>query len=104
MSLQTVDGDKGRVETRSYTQCDVIEWLQKRHPQWEALSSIGRVASPLPTDIAHFAHAVRSHWGIENRLHWVLDVTFQEDYGWVRKDHAPANFAVIKHNAVNLLN
>ncbi len=119
-TLQTVDGDKGRIETRAYTQSDAIEWLQKRHPGWEGLTSIGRVISiresggkitrqtryfisSLPKDAARFAHAVRSHWGIENRLHWVLDVTFRDDDSRVRKDHAPANFAVIKHIAINLL-
>ncbi len=119
-SLQTVDGDKGRIETRTYTQCDAIGWLQKRHPQWDGLASIGRVVSvresggkttrqpryfisSLPNEATRFAHAVRSHWGIENRLHWVLDVTFRDDDSRVRKDHAPANFAVIKHIAMNLL-
>ena len=119
--LQTVDGDKGRIETRTYTQCDAIDWLKNRHPQWEGLASIGRVVSlresggkttrqtryfisSLPKDTARFANAVRSHWGIENRLHWVLDVTFRDDDSRVRKDHAPANFAVIKHIAMNLLN
>ncbi|MGD9665734.1 MAG: ISAs1 family transposase [Novosphingobium sp.] len=119
-SLQTVDGDKGRIETRSYTQCDDIAWLRERHPQWVGLTSIGRVASvrehggkttrqtryfisSLPNDATRFAHAVRSHWGIENRLHWVLDVTFRDDDSRVRKDHAPANFAVIKHIAMNLI-
>ena len=118
-SLQTVDGDKGRIETRTYTQCDAIGWLKKRHPHWEGLVSIGRVVSlresggkttrqtryfisSLPKDAARFAHAVRSHWGIENRLHRVLDVTFRDDDSRIRKDHAPANFAVIRHIAMNL--
>ncbi len=54
---------------------------------------------------AVFAPAVRSHWGgIENRLHWVLDVVFRDDDCRVRKDHARKNFTVIKHMAMNLLN
>lgn len=47
--------------------------------------------------------AKRSHWGIENRLHWVLDVAFREDISRVRKDHAPANFAILRHMALNML-
>lgn len=46
---------------------------------------------------------MRSHWGIENQLHWVLDVAFQEDDSRIRKDHAPENLALIRHVAVNLL-
>lgn len=46
---------------------------------------------------------MRSHWGIENQLHWVLDVAFQEDASRIRKDHAPANLAVVCHIALNLL-
>ncbi len=120
-SLQTVDGDEDRIETRTYTQCDAIGRLKKRHPHREGLVSIGRVVPlresggkttrqtryfipSLPKDAARFAHAVRSHRGIENRLHRVLDVTFRHDDSRIRKDHAPANFAVIKHIAMNLLN
>lgn len=119
--FQTVDGDKGRIETRSYSQCEDIDWLRERHPDWADLTSIGRVISTrevdgktttqtryfissLPLDVKRFAHAVRSHWGIENRLHWVLDMTFRDDDSRVRKDQAPKNFAVIKHMAMNLLN
>ena len=119
-TFQTVDGDKGRIETRCYSQCDNIDWLRERHPNWAALTSIGRVISTretgdkittqtryyitsLPLDVARFAHATRAHWGIENRLHWVLDVTFRDDDSRVRKDHAPTNFSILKHMAMNLL-
>ena len=50
-----------------------------------------------------FAHAVRAHWGIENQLHWVLDVTFREDDSRVRRGHAPANFNTLRQFALNLL-
>ena len=121
VTLQTVDGDKGRIETRSYTQCEDMDWLRERHPDWAGLTTIGRVKSTreidgkttvqaryfissLALEVKRFAHAVRSHWGIENRLHWVLDMTFRDDDSRVRKDQAPKNFAVIKHMAMNLLN
>ena len=47
--------------------------------------------------------AIRGHWSIENSLHWVLDVTFKEDNSRIKKDNAPANFAVSRHIAVNLM-
>ena len=48
-------------------------------------------------------HAVRTHWSIENNLHWVLDVAFGEDASRIHKDHAPQNMAVMRHMALNLL-
>ncbi len=128
--LQTVDGDKGRIETRRYRICDKISWLKERHPHWRGLASTGCVTSrrkvngkssvqtryfissrpaDAPVFAPVFAPAVRSHWGIENRLHWVLDVVFRgvvfrDDDCRVRKDHARKNFTVIKHMAMNLLN
>ena len=59
--------------------------------------------SSLPTDAKALNAAVRSHWGIENRLHWVLDVAFREDDCRVRIGHAPENFAIVRHFALNLL-
>lgn len=50
-----------------------------------------------------FGEAVRSHWGIENHLHWQLDVTFHEDANRVRKDHAPANLSLLNRTALSLL-
>ncbi len=57
----------------------------------------------IENDAALALRAVRSHWGIENRLHWVLDIAFREDDCRVRKDHGPQNFAVLRHIALNLL-
>ena len=57
----------------------------------------------LPNDAARILHAVRSHWGIENTLHWVLDVILGEDRSRIRKDHAPENMAALKRFALSLL-
>lgn len=119
-SIQTVEGDKGRMETRQYTLCSDVGWLCERHPDWAGLTSIGKVEaireidgkvttqtryfiSSLPANIQQFAKAVRGHWGIENRLHWVLDMVFGDDHCRVRKDNAAANFTTLKHVALNLI-
>lgn len=118
--IQTVDGDKGRIETRQYWVCDQIDWLSDRHPHWPGLRTVGMVKSKreiqgkisectrffissLPANAATFAGAVRGHWGVENRLHWVLDMVFGDDHCRVRKEQAAKNFTVIKHMALNLL-
>lgn len=118
--IQTVDGDKGRIETRRYWICDQIDWLGVRHPHWPGLRTVGMVKSTreikgkvsectrffissLPANAQTFASAVRGHWGIENRLHWVLDMVFGDDHCRVRKDQGAKNFTIIKHMAMNLL-
>ena len=55
------------------------------------------------TDVTQFARSVRAHWGIENKLHWTLDVAFREDYARNRKDHSAANLAVLRKITLNLL-
>jgi predicted transposase YbfD/YdcC len=59
--------------------------------------------SSLESDAERILHAVRKHWSIENKLHWVLDVAMNEDHSRVRKDQAPENLAVLRHIALNLL-
>ncbi len=54
-------------------------------------------------DAKTFAHAVRAHWGIENRLHWVLDVVFHDDLVRLRTDNGPHNMALVRHIAMNLV-
>lgn len=117
--FESVDGDHGRIETRHYTTCGDIEWLQgKEH--WTGLKTITRVQrerqindktsieisyyiSSLGKDAQKIARAIRGHWHIENSLHWVLDVTFDEDHCRVRKDNAPANMATLRHIVLNML-
>ena len=56
-----------------------------------------------PLTAPRAARAVRDHWGIENRLHWVLDVVFREDQSRLRKGHGAKNMAVVRHFAINLV-
>lgn len=59
--------------------------------------------SSLASSAQHLLKVVRSHWSIENELHWVLDIAFREDESRIRKDHGPENFAVLRHIALNLV-
>jgi predicted transposase YbfD/YdcC len=116
---ETVDGDHGRIETRTTTVIHDVAWLQERH-DWPSLNGIVIVESTreigdkveqetrfyitslvLLADLV--APIVRSHWAVENSLHWVMDMIFRDDECRVRTDHAPANFTTIKHMAHNLI-
>lgn len=120
--VEEVEYDKGhgRVETRHCTVSDDIQWLREYHPDWKNLNSIIEITShrelngkhetekryyisSLSADAKKALHATRSHWGIENKLHWVLDMTFNDDQSRVRKGNAPSNMAIIKKTALNLL-
>jgi predicted transposase YbfD/YdcC len=115
-----VDGDHGRIETRIATVSAAIDWLQDDH-QWPGLKAIGKVVrirqtgAKTTTETAYyllsttlaaerFGDTVRAHWGVENQLHWVLDVTMNEDQARNRLDHGPNNLAVLRHMALNILN
>lgn len=118
-TYQTNDYDHGRTVIRRYWQVDQIDWLLATD-EWTGLVSIGMMQtertingktshethyylSSLKANIKRFAHAVRAHWGIENNLHWQLDISFDEDSSRIRKDQAPENMAIVRHIALNLL-
>jgi predicted transposase YbfD/YdcC len=115
---QTVDGDHGRIETRTTTVIHDVGWLQQRH-NWPGLNAVivveseREIADRIEQETRFYitsltllasllAPIVRSHWVIENGLHWVLDMVFRDDDCRLRTDHAPANFCTIKHMAQNL--
>jgi predicted transposase YbfD/YdcC len=117
---ETEDDEHGRIEKR---RCWVTGRLDavKERAKWPSLNSIGMVESErtiggvkscetryfisslLGDDATKFSGAIRSHWSVENNLHWVLDVAFREDESRVRKDNAPENMAMMRHVALNLL-
>jgi predicted transposase YbfD/YdcC len=109
----------GREETRSYFVCSVPADLRD-HRRWPHLAAIGMAIAETLRDgkqcherryyilsrklsARQFAAAVRDHWSIENRLHWQLDVTFQEDQCRLRRGHADANFSILRRTALSLL-
>lgn len=117
--LETVDKGHGRLEIRCYHQSNHLEWFADR-AEWEGLKSVGMVEairerggersvdrryylSSLPLDVELFAKAVRGHWGVENRCHWVLDVVMGEDASRARTAHAAENLATLRRMAINLL-
>jgi predicted transposase YbfD/YdcC len=118
-TAETVDGDHGRIEVRRAWATDDLAWLADRH-RWPGLRSVLRVdtertvgakttaetrcfISSLAPDAAQLGRIVRSHWAIENGLHWVLDVAMHQDLTRIRTGHAPENLAILHHIALNLL-
>ena len=105
---QTVDGDHGRIETRTTTVIHDVGWLQQRH-NWPGLNAVvvvestREIADKIERETRFYITSlllvasllgpiVRSHWAIENSLHWVMDMIFRDDECRLRTDHAPANF------------
>jgi len=80
-----------------------VEMIRKAHCQAEVTSDYRFYLSSLVRSAEDFASLIRQHWHIENKLHWCLDVTFNEDCCRIRKDNAPANMAVLRRLALNLL-
>ena len=121
-TYETVEKGHGRIETR---QCWVISDPDdlsyiSRLSEWKSLKCVAMVRaerligdsvsvenryyiSSLKGDARQLLWAIRGHWGIENSLHWVLDIAFREDDSRGRKDNAPENLAVMRHIALNLL-
>lgn len=124
-TFETTDADHGRIENRRHLVCHDVSWLfsDRRYtdePRFPHLAAIAMVESCVERDgkttterrfylssalldARAFARAVRAHWGIENRLHWVLDVVYHDDLVRLRTGHGPQNMGIIKHMAMNIV-
>jgi predicted transposase YbfD/YdcC len=119
----TRDSNHGRIETRIGLVSTNVGWLQARY-HWPGLRALGRVirmrqastkgvpqkstetayymvSAPLTSE--RLGHVVRAHWGVENRLHWILNVVMNEGQGRSRRDNSPYNLAILRHMALNLM-
>jgi predicted transposase YbfD/YdcC len=119
---ESVDGGHGLIEQRTVWLTQDVDWLHQRHPRWKSVSAIVVVESsrqvghaPSSQERRYYitshgdkhadfiAHAIRSHWHIENKLHWQLDVSFNEDDNRLRSGYAAENIAMMNKVALNLL-
>jgi predicted transposase YbfD/YdcC len=123
--IETVGKDHGRIEVRNYSVSHVVDWYAAQRsypgaPRFPQLTTIAMVESRIERgdkieteqrsyissralSAAAFADGARGHWGIENNLHWTLDVTFKEDQSRLRAGHGAKNMAVVRHFALNLV-
>ena len=117
---QTTDGGHGRIEVRRCYSSSDLRWFADKD-KWVGLQSIAMVESErevlgrektlerryyissLASDAVKIGRVIREHWGVENSLHWVLDMSFREDQSRIRKDNAPENMAILRHIALSLL-
>jgi len=116
---ETVDGDHGRIETRRAAVLSDVDFLCRDH-QWPGLAAVGKITAARemngktttairyyllskPLSAKRFLAVVRAHWGIENELHWILDVVLDEDQARNRRDNAPENLALLRRLVLNLL-
>lgn len=123
--VETLGKDHGRIEERTYSVSHVVDWYAPQRsypgaPRFPQLTTIAMVESRIERgdkieteqrsyissralSAAAFADGARGHWGIENNLHWTLDVTFHEDQSRLRTGHGAKNMAVVRHFALNLV-
>ena len=120
--FETLEKDHGRIETRRHVWVSKLDWMEPSlRGEWKNLAGVGMVerqreikgqvsvertfyiGSKGIASAQALAEAARGHWGVENRLHWVLDVTFREDECRVRAGHAPRNLSTIRKFALTLL-
>jgi predicted transposase YbfD/YdcC len=120
--VETVEKDHGRLETRRYTWVSRLDWMERpMRSQWRKLAGVGMVerrreiAGRVSVERSFYigscgvdsaqtlARAARGHWGVENQLHWVLDVVFREDDCRVRRGHGARNFSALRKFALSLL-
>jgi predicted transposase YbfD/YdcC len=124
-SHTTTDADHGRIEIRHASVCHAVDWLNADRaapgePRFAGLTTIGMVEAEVEKNgktsrsrrfyissahltAAQLSYAARAHWGIENRLHWVMDVVFHDDLMRLRTQNGPANMAFIRHTALNII-
>jgi predicted transposase YbfD/YdcC len=116
---QDIDKGHGRIEIRTCKVINQLQWLDEKE-NWKELKSIIKIESvrningkssqqnryyisSLTADAAFFNESIRKHWGIENNLHWQLDVSFGEDYNRTRSGEAAENLALVRKMALNIL-
>jgi predicted transposase YbfD/YdcC len=123
--FETMGKDHGRLEQRTHTVSHIVDWYSSERsypgaPRFRKLATIGMVESRIERgdkieterrcyissrvlSAQAFADTVRSHWAIENNLHWTLDMTFNEDQSRLRVGHGANNMAIVRHFALNLI-